>query len=135
VHRVGALKAGRASITLAGRVENIGRAREFAAGALGADHPCAGVLMLIVSELVTNAIVHSRSGWDGGTVTVVVASTPDRVRVEVTDGGGPGLPRLRPLNAAAESGRGLQLLGALGAAWGWDRDPSGTTTTWAEVTA
>ena len=134
MNRVGGLRADRASVKLAGRVENIGRARQFVTGALGVDHPCASVLALVVSELVTNSIVHSRSGRDGGTVTVALIGTPGRVRVEVTDDGGVSLPRLRPVDFAAESGRGLHLVGALAAAWGSDRDPGGTTTTWAEVT-
>jgi anti-sigma regulatory factor (Ser/Thr protein kinase) len=135
VNRVSALRTGRASITLTGRVENISRAREFVTGALGADHPCASVLAVVVSELVTNSIVHSRSGRDGGTLTVMLASSPSRVRVEVTDDGGPELPGLRPVDFGAESGRGLQLVDALTAAWGCTRDPGGTITTWAEVTA
>ena len=131
------LEQDRASIRLAGRVENIGRAREFVVAALGASHPCAGVLQLIVSELVTNSIVHTRSGWDGGTVTVALALASDgqRVRVEVTDDGGPELPRVRPVDVGAESGRGLQLVDALAGAWGSDRDPGGGTITWAEVPA
>ena len=128
-----ALRADRASIRLAGRVENICQAREFVTASLGVGHPCAGTLELIVSEMVTNSIVHSRSGRPGGTVIVGLSGDGRQVRVEVTDDGGPGLPRLRPVDAGAESGRGLHLVDALAAAWGWDRDPGGTTTTWAEV--
>jgi len=133
VNRVCMLKADRVSISVAGRAENIGRAREFVAASLGAGHPCEGVLQLIVSELVTNAIVHSRSGRDGGIVTVAISGDAARVRVEVTDDGGTELPRLRAADSGAESGRGLHLVDAL-AAWSWSRDPAGTTTIWAEVT-
>ena len=136
MNRVCPTTAGRVSICLAARAENIGRAREFVAAALGAAHPCAPVLQLIVSELVTNSVVHSRSGQrDGGTVTVALLGTPTGVRVEVTDDGGPGLPRLRAVDFGAESGRGLHLVDALAAAWNCARDPAGTTTTWAEVIA
>jgi anti-sigma regulatory factor (Ser/Thr protein kinase) len=135
MNRVSTLEEDRASIRLAGRVENIGRAREFVMTSLGASHPCAGVLQLIVSELVTNSIVHTRSGWDGGTVTVELTSNGQRVRVEVTDDGGPELPRVRPVDVGAESGRGLQLVEAIADAWGWDQDPGGGTITWAEVAA
>jgi anti-sigma regulatory factor (Ser/Thr protein kinase) len=133
--RVSTLEEDRASIRLAGRVENIGRAREFVMTSLGASHPCAEMLQLIVSELVTNSIVHTRSGRDGGTVTVELTSDGGRVRVEVTDDGGPELPRVRPVDVGAESGRGLQLVDALADAWGWDQDPGGGTITWAEVAA
>ena len=135
VNRVSTLEEDRASIRLAGRVENIGRAREFVLASLGASHACAGVLQLIVSELVTNSIVHTRSGWDGGTVTVALTRDGQRIRVEVTDDGGPELPRVRPLDVGAESGRGLQMVDALAGAWGWDRDPGGGTIAWAEVPA
>jgi anti-sigma regulatory factor (Ser/Thr protein kinase) len=129
-----ALGAEPVSIRLAGRAENIGGARVFVMASLGTGHPCGGVLELIVSELVTNSIVHSRSGHDGGTVTVAVAVDRGRARVEVTDDGGPELPRLRPLDLGAESGRGLHLVAALAATWGCDRGPGGGTVTWAEVT-
>jgi anti-sigma regulatory factor (Ser/Thr protein kinase) len=129
------IRADRVSISVAGRAENIGRAREFVVTSLGAGHPCAGVLQLIVSELVTNAIVHSRSGRDGGIVTVAITGDASRVRVEVTDEGGTELPRLRAVDFGAESGRGLHLVDALATAWSCGRDPSGTMTTWAEVTA
>ena len=136
MNRVCPLREHRASISLAARAENICRAREFVTASLGAAHPCAAVLQLIVSELVTNSVVHSRSGRrDGGTVTVALLETPTGVRVEVTDEGGPSLPRLRAVDFGAESGRGLHLVDALAAAWNCARDPDGTTTTWAEVIA
>jgi anti-sigma regulatory factor (Ser/Thr protein kinase) len=101
---------------------------------LGAEHPCAGVLQLIVSELVTNSIVHSGSGRrEAGTVTLALAGNSGRVRVAVTDEGGPTLPRLREADSCAESGRGLYMVDALAAAWDCTRDSSGATTTWAEV--
>ena len=83
---------------------------------------------------MTNSIVHTRSGRDDGSVTVELISDGPRVRVEVTDDGGPELPRVRPIDTGVESGRGLQLVDALTGAWGWDRRPGGGTITWAEVT-
>ncbi len=47
-------------------------------------------LALIVNELLTNAIQHSRPSGDGGTVHVAVSSHPDNFSVSVSDlGGGP----------------------------------------------
>ena len=64
----------RASIRLPARVEHAGRAREFVMATLGGGHPCTAVLQLIVSELVTNSIVHSESGRrDDGTATLALA--------------------------------------------------------------
>ena len=68
MNRVGTLEEeDRASIRLAGPVENIGRVREFVMTSLEASHPCAGVLQLIVSELApTNWVVHTRRGGMAG---------------------------------------------------------------------
>jgi len=45
------------------------------------------VAVLLCSELVTNAVLHSNSQLDGGTVTVVVADLTATVRVQVIDEG------------------------------------------------
>ena len=55
------------------------------------------------------------------------------VRVEVTDCGGPGVPRLRPAGGDAEGGRGLELVAALAARWGWRRR-GGRIVTWFVLT-
>ncbi|WP_245001571.1 ATP-binding protein [Streptomyces alfalfae] len=86
--------------------------------------------VLIVSELVTNAIVHS----GGRQVTVTVSLRDGSLRIEVHDGvpsrhGRPGSPR-----DADEHGRGLilvQLLAEEGrGAWGV---ANGGTSTWCEL--
>lgn len=128
------LRRGQAALCLPARVEQVGLAREFVVATLGAGHPCAGIVQLIVSELVTNSIVHSRSGVRAdGTVTVGLSGDSHRVRVEVTDLGSATLPGLREFDFCSESGRGLFMVDALAAAWSCSRDPAGTTTTWAEV--
>jgi anti-sigma regulatory factor (Ser/Thr protein kinase) len=134
--RVCALKSRRVSVCLPARVDQVARARELVLTTMGAGHPCTGVLQLIVDELVTNSIVHSESGRRAdGTVTVTLTSQSHRIRVEVTDAGSATLPRLREVDFCAESGRGLYMVDALAATWNCSRDPSGTTTTWAEVTS
>jgi anti-sigma regulatory factor (Ser/Thr protein kinase) len=65
------------------------------------------VAILLVSEVFSNSIRHSRSGAPGETVTVAVISGDGIVRVEVTDRAGPGTPELRPAGRDAEGGRGL----------------------------
>jgi anti-sigma regulatory factor (Ser/Thr protein kinase) len=132
-----------ATLTVPGQPRYVARAREFVSIALGSDHPCAEALTVVVSELVTNAMIHSRSGRAGGTVTITLRPSagdglgrePDRVRVEVTDDGADGLPVLRPAGPCDVGGRGLHLVDGLAAAWNCARDPAGTTTTWAEVIA
>jgi anti-sigma regulatory factor (Ser/Thr protein kinase) len=93
--------------------------------------------LLLLSELVTNSVRHSRSGQPGGTVTVVVCAGSDGVLIQVRDGGGPAEPRL--LNAgrsgavAAEHGYGLLLVSALAHNWGTMTTRSGRVT-WCRVT-
>ncbi|OLT26883.1 hypothetical protein BJF83_19950 [Nocardiopsis sp. CNR-923] len=88
---------------------------------------------LVLSELVTNAMVHTHSGDPNGTFAVRLKVYPDRVRVEVRDAGplAGRTPTRRTPKLAAEHGRGLRLVDALTERWG--RLPVGTGM-WAEVT-
>jgi hypothetical protein len=81
---------------------------------------------LLTSELVTNAVQHTKSGEPGGTVTVVVIGIPGGVLVEVVDDGSPGTPIVKGDLYAAE-GHGLYLVQQLAAQWGYLRDATGTT--------
>jgi len=130
-----------AAVTLPGQLRYVARARDLVTIALGDQHPCAEPLTIIVTELVTNSVVHSRSRLDGGKVTITLRSFPGdglsapSIRVEVTDDGADGLPVLRALDSGTVTGWGLHLVDALATAWNCGRDPAGTTTTWADVTA
>jgi DNA-binding NarL/FixJ family response regulator len=86
------------------------------------------VVNLCVSELVTNAVLHTSSAPD-----LAVWITATGVRVEVGDEGG-DLPGAEPEPAAldAVSGRGLSLVESLATAWGVIPRPSGKTV-WFEV--
>jgi anti-sigma regulatory factor (Ser/Thr protein kinase) len=79
-------------------------------------------------------VKHSGSGAPGETVTVAVMRGAGVVRVEVIDRSGPGVPELRPADRDAEGGRGLLLVAALAARWGWRRR-GGRTVTWFEIQA
>ena len=88
----------------------------------------AATVALVVSELATNAVLHARTPFE-----VRVRVEGDVVRVEVHD-----LARRRPsrqfFSAEASSGRGLQVVEELCAAWGVEPDAEGTgKTVWAEV--
>jgi anti-sigma regulatory factor (Ser/Thr protein kinase) len=116
------------SLTIPGRPEQVGLARAFVARTLslnqvGAD---ADAATLMTSELVTNAIQHTKSGVDGGTVTIVVIGVPRGVLVEIIDDGSAGAPIVKGDLYAAE-GHGLFLVQHLAAQWGYLRDPAGTT--------
>jgi serine/threonine-protein kinase RsbW len=87
------------------------------------DCPVLDELVLLASELATNAIRHSRSGHPAGTFTVRATLYPDRYAlVEVTDHGGTWTAD----RADEEQGRGLAIVAAVAGAgnWGIDGDTS-----------
>jgi anti-sigma regulatory factor (Ser/Thr protein kinase) len=118
-------------LVICGRPEQVGVARGFVRQVLGACHPGIERVTLLTSELVTNSVNHSDSRLDGGTITVTVRSAADRVRVEVTDDGGPTAPTLRCDDDLAEAGRGLRLVEAYSLMWDYYRDGT-RTVTWFE---
>ena len=84
------------------------------------------VVTLLVSEVVTNAIVHA-----GTDVEVSVELRPTAVRIEVSDEE-TGLPAPRVATDEETSGRGLALVEALASAWGVETRPEGKVV-WFEV--
>lgn len=82
---------------------------------------------LLVSELVTNAVVHA-----GSDVEVMVRLTSAAAHIEVTDA---SAESIAPRDAAADedSGRGLALVGSLARRWGVRPAPGGGKTVWFEV--
>ena len=109
------------SLTIPGRPEHVAEARAFAAQRLGDGWACADTAVLLTCELVTNALQHSDSRRDGGTITVTLIAVPGGIRAEVIDEGSATVPALRPdppePAELAESGRGLQLVDMLSARW------------------
>ncbi|WP_367326231.1 ATP-binding protein [Streptomyces sp. HUAS ZL42] len=112
----------------------VGRARRWARSRLAgsgiqADEPLAETLILLVSELVTNAVVHTgcpavlrlslpgvtaaESATESATVRLEVADTSDRVPVP------------RCADGDATGGRGLALVDGLADRWGWSREGAG----------
>lgn len=96
-----------------------------------------------VSELVTNAIEHTWSGWPGGMVTVTFCEgrSPGELRITVTDDGSMGPdagPWLWPgpeTGEPAESGRGLSIVDALAADWGRCESAPRGWSAWCEIPA
>jgi anti-sigma regulatory factor (Ser/Thr protein kinase) len=84
---------------------------------------------LVVSELITNALLHARSNRQGG-IRLELLRRGDSLVCRVSDGS--ALPPA-PEQAAetAESGRGLLLVQAVSASWGWSYEPHGKVV-WAE---
>ncbi|MFI6037639.1 ATP-binding protein [Streptomyces sp. NPDC051315] len=104
----------------------VGRARRWARSRLagsgiGADEALAETLVLLVSELVTNAVVHTgcpavlRLSLTGGDDDGPGEST---VRLEVADSSSRA-PVPRCLDDDATGGRGLALVDGLADRWGW----------------
>ncbi len=114
-----------------GRARRWARARLLGSG-ITADEPLAETLLLLISELVTNAVVHTGcpaelrmlfpqpAVMDNGTVRVEVADASDRP------------PAPRHAQGGDTGGRGLELVDGLADRWGWQREGAGKRI-WCEV--
>lgn len=107
-------------------------ARTFVGGVIG-DRACRAAAELVVSELVSNVIIHAA---DARSVEVAVRGGDDVVRIEVTQHGVPviatGIQESPAWPAASElSGRGLRIVDALADRWGVDA--GARTTVWCEL--
>ncbi|MEU4234482.1 ATP-binding protein [Nonomuraea sp. NPDC026600] len=90
--------------------------------------------LLIISELVTNSLLHTASGLHGGVVTVdVVAVDAEVVRVEVTDDGADTVPQARESGGDDCHGRGLWLVEQVSLRWGVRLLGAGQCAVWAET--
>jgi anti-sigma regulatory factor (Ser/Thr protein kinase) len=109
----------------------VGRARRWARSRLAghgirADEPIAETVVLLISELVTNAVVHAR----GPAVLrlllpeAAASSGGGALRVEVADASAHA-PRPRCADGEDTSGRGLELISGLADRWGWHREGAG----------
>jgi anti-sigma regulatory factor (Ser/Thr protein kinase) len=115
-------------ITIPGRPENVREARAFVAKALGDKWPATDVALLLTSEIVTNAVLHSRSARAGGTLTLLVTEAEGGLRVQVCDGGSDfSIPVVKRDPCTAGDGHGLLLVQALADNWGYVRHESETT--------
>ncbi|MFI6059061.1 ATP-binding protein [Streptomyces sp. NPDC051286] len=116
----------------------VGRARRWARSRLVGsgirdDEPLAETLILLISELVTNAVVHT------GCPAVLrmlfgatgAAGTSGTVRVEVADTSCRP-PQQRHAQGEDTGGRGLELVDGLADRWGWQPEGAGKRI-WCEV--
>ncbi|WP_432093787.1 ATP-binding protein [Streptomyces sp. bgisy100] len=117
----------------------VGRARRWARSRLARsgirpDEPLAETLILLISELVTNAVVHT------GCPAVLRMLLPDAdtdytgaetVRVEVADRSARA-PMPRHADGGDTNGRGLELVDGLADRWGWEPEGAGKSI-WCEI--
>ena len=120
-----------ASTELVADVSAAGAARRFVGkhlGSWGVEEEQTATAQLCVSELVTNAVIHT-----GTAPAVTVRLDDDCILVLVSDHGGSG-PVRQPDEAQPDdiSGRGLGLVDALSTAWSAERNADGTTV-WFEL--
>ena len=91
------------------------------------DPPMCDDVLLVVSELVTNAVVHA-----GTDLTVRLQISSSRLRVEVTDTAAQ-LPVMRDLDHVAERGRGMRIIARVADRWGVEPVGDRGKTVWAEL--
>jgi anti-sigma regulatory factor (Ser/Thr protein kinase) len=96
-----------------------GVARRFVAAALHGCNVDLTLVSLLVSELVSNAVLHARTPLE-----VVVQSRGDYVRITVSDES-PALPAMKAYAPDAVTGRGLTMVDTAAARWGVDELSSG----------
>lgn len=110
----------RTELALAREPYSPARARVVVREALdGGDESEVANIVLLTSELVTNAVVHPRGVADT-LVCLRLAVYGDRIRVEVEDCG-EGFDHVMPVLPEGERGRGLFLVDSFSDRWGYGR--------------
>ncbi|NEA87437.1 ATP-binding protein [Streptomyces sp. SID7958] len=106
------------SVTLEPLPESVPRARRWFRKLITPYRPSCSVddCVLLISELVTNAILHGRCDEEGA-VRVEWFRSGSSLRVEVHNPGLPARVRLRQPDADDAHGRGLLLVDALASSW------------------
>ncbi|MEU6227302.1 ATP-binding protein [Streptomyces sp. NPDC047042] len=100
-------------LTCPGFPEEISRARRWTRDILNGS-PLADDAELIVSELSTNAVLHTASGLEAGSFHLTLAVSAQVIALSVTDDGGTGTaPKVEHRDQEAEHGRGLSMVTAL----------------------
>jgi len=108
--------------------ESVPAARRFATGVLrDVSTDTLEAVELMVSELATNCIRHTDSGFD-----LTITRAGGDIRVEATDGAG-GRPEMRSPKPTDPSGRGLKIVDMLSAKWGVQQRTSVGKTVWFTV--
>jgi serine/threonine-protein kinase RsbW len=120
----------RSSITLRATASQVAEARRFVAS-LVTDPTLAADAVLCLSEVATNAVIHSNSRRVGGRFTVSAHRTGDgHLRIEVEDQGGRWMERAKP---QGQQHLGLIVVSQLASAWGIETDGCHHRMVWFEL--
>jgi anti-sigma regulatory factor (Ser/Thr protein kinase) len=116
-----------------GTLRSVRDVRRFVGSHLSqVDASIAADIVLMASELATNAICHGGSGFE---LILVVDPADGFIRVDVRDEGGGKVVRHVP-GAYEGTGRGLQIVDQLSDRWGWCHTGDGSgKSVWFEVNA
>ncbi|HZC73765.1 MAG TPA: response regulator [Jatrophihabitans sp.] len=126
---IGKQRIGQSTLRLGGDLTSAREARAFTTATLEAwgVTEIADDMLLVVTELVNNAVTHTR-----GECELRISVSPLSLRVEVADYGA-GTPDPLPQSLTRNHGRGLHLVDALTAAWGFEAVDGGGKVVWAEL--
>ena len=94
--------------------------------AAGVPDPAVRDAALVISELLSNAVVHAYP-LPGKRIQVTWSVDEEEVEVAVSDGGSATKPHVSHPSAAAIGGRGLAIVAHLSQAWGVRSDEVGLT--------
>lgn len=110
------------------------QARRLVLGRLGGhvNASTASDVELIVSELVTNNVLHTRTGSDQ-LLNVAVEMKADRLRITVTNSGADHRCTPPASDPAVPGGLGLRLLEAISTAWGVVDRGAATNGVWCDL--
>lgn len=121
------------AVELASTVSSVPHARQLVAEDLANAHLPSTIIentLIVVTELVTNAILHARPlPLDDARSGVVLrwAVLGHDVLIDVSDGGGSARPQLRPPSMSGDDGRGLSIVNALAREWDIRAEPGRVT--------
>ncbi|MFF4528903.1 ATP-binding protein [Streptomyces sp. NPDC001407] len=114
------------TISLPATVRSVAAARRFAEGLLAewGLHELVGDTALLLSELVTNAVVHVSEA--AGDIELVLTRARGHLVAQVSDTGG-HLPRCGEAGPDSENGRGMWLVEQIATRWGHRPSAKGKT--------
>jgi anti-sigma regulatory factor (Ser/Thr protein kinase) len=115
----------KSSQSFAASQESVGAARRFVSEVIADLTPeLQDAVILMVSELATNALIHAASGFE-----LTIDRTKARLRVSVADLG-PGIPSLQSPPSREPHGRGLRIVEQLSDEWGTSEAPKKGKAVW-----